>query len=165
MKTIFLILILCVFSAGVFAQAVTEAQKLDEFSYINCGDMEVRLDWAVNTQRNDPGSKIHIVFYQGKKVAGRRWNKKLEKSEGVLLNPVRGEFRGLVRGITRHEALLKRDTKDLVIKDGGFRELLTVEIWIVPAGAEPPALTPTLDGKDVKFRKGRPYFQHICDVT
>lgn len=155
--------LILVFSTGVFAQSAAETKKLDEFSYTNCCDFGARIDWATITQRENPGSKIYIIFYQGKKVAGRRWNHKLQNSEDALFNPVRGEFRGLVRGIMKRAEFLKADTKDLIIKNGGFRELLTVEVWIVPAGAEPPALTPTIDGKDVRFTKGRPYFQHICD--
>ncbi|MFL6256445.1 MAG: hypothetical protein ACJ74T_15685 [Pyrinomonadaceae bacterium] len=37
----------------------------------------------------------------------------------------------------------------LVIVDGGFREELTVKIVIVPAGATPPAPTPTVDPREV----------------
>ena len=39
--------------------------------------------------------------------------------------------------------------------DGGYRLKPVVEMWIVPSGAKPPRLTPTLKEKDIRFRRGR----------
>ena len=38
-----------------------------------------------------------------------------------------------------------------------------VEIWIVPAGAPQPKLTPTQTEKDIKFRKGKPLQVRDCE--
>jgi hypothetical protein len=45
-----------------------------------------------------------------------------------------------------------------VTVDGGFREDLTVELWIVPSGATPPENSPTVDPSEVQTiqpRRGR----------
>jgi hypothetical protein len=42
------------------------------------------------------------------------------------------------------------DASRLVFVNGGFREKDSVEVWIVPAGAEPPRATPTVQAGDVK---------------
>jgi len=34
--------------------------------------------------------------------------------------------------------------------DGGYREELTVELWVVPSGANPPSASPTVDPSEVK---------------
>lgn len=159
--SVIFILILC---GASFAQALTEATKIDEFGITNCCDIQARVNNAEIARRNNPGSKIYFIFYEGKKRAILRWNERLGKSEHALVNPVRGEFRSFERGTLKRAAFQKFDSNNIIIKNGGYRELLTVEVWIVPDGAEPPGLTPTVDEKDVKFRKGRSgFFSHICD--
>jgi hypothetical protein len=37
-----------------------------------------------------------------------------------------------------------------VTVDGGYKEDLTVELWIVPSGANPPTASPTVDPSEVK---------------
>lgn len=41
----------------------------------------------------------------------------------------------------------------IIVVDGGFREDMTFELWIVPPGAEPPAPSPTVRPEDVQFIK------------
>jgi hypothetical protein len=38
----------------------------------------------------------------------------------------------------------------IVIVDGGYREALTTELWIVPQGATPPQAHPTVDPSEIK---------------
>ncbi len=40
--------------------------------------------------------------------------------------------------------------------DGGYDLGYRVEFWVLPIGAEPPKPSPTLERKDVEFRKGKP---------
>jgi hypothetical protein len=150
-------------SAGVFAQAVTETTKIDEFGAINCCDFGARMDNAAIQQRANPGSQIHLIFYNARGYNSTRWNKKLREREPVLLNPIRGEFSGFVRGVKQRADFQKLDMKTFVITNGGYREKLIVEVWIVPAGAEPPKVTPTVDKKRIKLQKGTLHFLHVCD--
>lgn len=41
-----------------------------------------------------------------------------------------------------------------VFVEAGLRENFTIEIWLVPGGAAPPTLAPTLT--EMRFRKGKP---------
>jgi hypothetical protein len=43
----------------------------------------------------------------------------------------------------------------ITVVTGGFREKFTVEIWFVPQGETNPKPTPTVEGKSVRFKKGR----------
>ena len=77
---------------------------------------------------------------------------------------MRDEFGDFQRGFQKRASFLKADMKDFEIVNGGYREFLSIEMWIVPEGAQPPELTPTVDEKDVIFRKGRPqFFRSVCD--
>jgi hypothetical protein len=163
MRTAFLVLILCVFPAGVFGQAVTETTKIDEFGAIHCCDFGARMDNAAIYQRANPGSRIHLIFYNARKHNGWRWNARLKKREPALVNPIRGEFGGFVRGVKQRAAFQKLDMRTFVITNGGYRENLIVEVWIVPAGTEPPKVTPTVDEKSIRLQKGTPHFLHVCD--
>jgi hypothetical protein len=49
----------------------------------------------------------------------------------------------------------KLDGDRLTVVDGGFREKLSYEIWLVPEGAETPSPKPTVSRKRVKLRRGR----------
>jgi len=44
----------------------------------------------------------------------------------------------------------------IILVNGGFRENLGVEIWLVPTDAELPEPTPDVAESDIKFRKGKP---------
>src|SRR5215204_1296028 len=43
----------------------------------------------------------------------------------------------------------------LTVVDGGFREKLSYELWLVPEGAQPPSPRPTVSRKSVRLRRGR----------
>ena len=44
----------------------------------------------------------------------------------------------------------------IVTVDGGYREDLTVELWVLPPGATPPTASPTVEPREVRFIKGKP---------
>jgi hypothetical protein len=46
------------------------------------------------------------------------------------------------------------DPGRIVTVDGGYREDMTVELWIVPSGATPPTASPTLQQSDVTIITG-----------
>ena len=164
MKIILPIILSFVLSASAFSQgAITETQKIDEFGHIFCCDFGARVDNTNITQRANPGSQIYVIYYSARKHEITRRDKQgVEKM--VLRNPVRNEFRDFERGFLKRAAFQRFDWKNFSIVNGGYRERMSVEIWLVPAGAEPPKLLPTIDEKTVRFRKGSTrYFTGICD--
>ena len=42
------------------------------------------------------------------------------------------------------------DASRIVTVDGGYRENLTVELWVVPSGAQPPTASPNVDPSEVR---------------
>ncbi|HST51145.1 MAG TPA: hypothetical protein VLJ61_10860, partial [Pyrinomonadaceae bacterium] len=51
------------------------------------------------------------------------------------------------------------DASRVVTVDGGYKEDLTVELWVVPSGAAPPTASPTVQPSEVQTgpapRRGR----------
>ena len=139
------------FALSAHAQTTTVlqgARKFDEFGDYNCEDEMARLDnFAVELQQN-PQARGYIVIYGGRR------HKSAYNSRMLL--PRRGEAEARAarikpylvdrRGVIRERVMMVK---------GGFRETWTAELWIVPPGAKPPTPTPTLQPKDVRFRRGR----------
>jgi hypothetical protein len=156
MRTIFLAVMLCVVPAGVFGQSEATARKIDEFGRVLCGDFMVRAYSIRLAKQENPGSKIYIIYYEEQYRIVRVWNRKLKKNEEKRIGPVKGQALNYAKGVALFLGnSYKFDTGDIVLIDGGFMESMGVEIWIVPTGAEPPKPTPTVDAKDVVFRKGK----------
>lgn len=152
-------------SLTVFGQEVAGTRKINEFGMLtNCCDFDARIDHASIEQQFNEGSKIFIVFYEGKHIETRKWDAKLLKSEPVLAKPPRYGFSELKKAVLEKLRFLKRDTGNFVFVNGGFRELRTVEFWLVPEGFEPPELTPTVDKKDIIYtRTSRYRVTYHCD--
>jgi hypothetical protein len=156
MKSKILTIIFClsVFVGSVFAQ--NEAERFDEFGELSCEDILSRSDNLSNEVNANPTSIAYIIFYEGKH-SQYFYNKKTKKSDSKLVSPRRGEARNKAASIildylTRQRKLPKQK---LVLIDGGYRENYGVELWIARTGVEQPKPVPTLEEKDVKFRKGK----------
>jgi hypothetical protein len=94
------------------------AQKFDEYGNIRFNDEKARLDnYAIQLQ-NQPGAQGYIIAYGS--CAGEA-QARADRAKDYLVN---------TRGI---------DAGRIVTMDGGCRSDLSVELWIVPSGATPPA--------------------------
>ncbi|MEA2175213.1 MAG: hypothetical protein QOD00_2805 [Blastocatellia bacterium] len=94
------------------------ARKFDTYGNIKFNDEKARLDnYAIQLQ-NEPGSQGYIIAYGSCTGEGQA---RADRAKDYLVN---------TRGI---------DAGRIVTVDGGCRSELTVELWIVPSGATPPA--------------------------
>jgi hypothetical protein len=92
--------------------------KFDEYGNIKFNDEKARLDnYAIQLQ-NQPGSTGYIIAYGS--CAGEA-QARADRAKNYLVN---------TRGI---------DAGRIVTVDGGCRSDLTVQLWVVPTGATPPA--------------------------
>jgi len=95
-----------------------QATRFDEYGDIKFNDEKARLDnYAIQLQ-NQPGAQGYIVAYGS--CAGEA-QARADRAKDYLVN-------------TR-----QIDSSRLVTVDGGCRSDLSVELWIVPTGATPPA--------------------------
>jgi hypothetical protein len=108
------------------------ARKIDEYGNIRFNDEKARLDnYAIELQ-NDPTAQGYLVCYGGRTGRTGEAQRRCDRAKNYLVS---------TRGI---------DASRIVTVDGGFREELTVELWVVPSGATPPPNSPTVDPSEVK---------------
>jgi hypothetical protein len=108
------------------------ARKVDEYGNIRFNDEKARLDNFAIELQNDPTAQGHLVCYGGRTGRTGEAQRRCDRARNYLVN---------TRGISADR---------IVTVDGGFREELTVELWIVPSGATPPQATPSVDPSEVR---------------
>lgn len=144
-----------VFSILLFAFNVDaqnkEMRKFEEFGNIQCGDLRTRLDLFLIELQNNPQSKGFVIVYDGKHYSydySRGGNPKIKYQL-----PVFGEATLLTQQMLNHFKYRNFPSDRYLFISGGYRENYTVELWVVPTGAEPPKPTPTAN--EIKYRKGK----------
>lgn len=162
MRAKFLLILLCFSGLPVFGQT-GEAQKRAEFGFLPCNYFNFLVLAAYKDYQKLPDASIYVVYYEGKNLEISVWNKQKNLEEKRILKPKRGNARNRAEEVP---LLLQQDpkfqTEKIVLLDGGFRENLTIEIWLVPKDAAPPIPTPTINAKNVKFVKGKPSPPRSC---
>lgn len=116
---------------------VPVARKFDEYGNIAFNDEKARLDNFAIELQNNPGAQGYIIAYAGRRARTGEAQSRADRAKDYLVNN---------RQI---------DSGRIVTVDGGYREDLTVELWIVPTGATPPTASPTVDASEVQIIKGR----------
>jgi len=106
---------------------VTPSRKFDSYGIVARKTDNARLDAFAAQLNKQPGAQGYLLLY------GRR-----RKQPTELQQIARRVKNYLVKtgGI---------DARRLVAIDGGFKEMQTIELLIVPTGSVPPATGPTLD--------------------
>jgi len=113
-------------------------RPLDSYGNIKFEDEQARLDnYAIELQ-NDPTAEGHLVCYGGRKGRAGEAERRCVRAKKYLV-----ERRGI-------------EASRLLVVDGGFREELTVEPWLIPAGVRPPQPTPTVDPAEVEITEAGP---------
>lgn len=164
MRKILLGLVFFVFPAvNVFGQS-KEARKIDEFGIIPCGHFNALIYSAYAAIKEAPEAKLHVIYYgEGRAQTGSTLNGKTKRPEKKLFYPHRLDALNRAKEVPLNLRLAHNLAEDkVVLIDGGFREDFELEIWLVPKDSAPPRPTPTVDEKDVKFRKGKPHPPRAC---
>lgn len=113
-----------------------DSTKFDEYGNVNFNDEKARLDnYAIQLQ-NAPGTQGYIIAYGGRRGRTGEAQARADRAKNYLVN---------TRGI---------DAGRISTVDGGFREDLAVELWLVPQGATPPTAAPTVQPGDVQTTTG-----------
>ena len=112
-------------------------RKIDEYGDIRFDDEKARLDNVAIELQNDPRARLHLICYGGR--VGR-------EAEAVRRCRRAANYVSVHRGF---------EASRIVTLDGGYREDLTVEVWIIPPGMTPPPPSPTVDPGEVRFVKGK----------
>lgn len=157
-KIIFSFIFVFAFSFSIFAQN-NQARKIDEFKDFGCENLKARTDFFITEIIKTPKSKGYVIIYEGKFPAFNFDRNGKEVIRDVF--PRIGEANSRIQLIKYHFKFLGYPPENIIFVNGGFRENLTVEFWLVPKGAELPKLTPTLD--KIRHIKGKPPKLHMGD--
>ena len=111
--------------------------RVDEYGNIRFNDEKARLDNYAIALQNDPGAQGYIICYGGRRGRTGEAQARCDRAKNYLVNE---------RQI---------DASRVVTLDGGFREELTVELWVVPTGATPPTASATVDPSEVQTTSPR----------
>jgi hypothetical protein len=111
---------------------VAVPRKIDEYGNIRFNDEKARLDNLAVELQNDPTAQAYIICYGGKVGRAGEAQARCDRAKNDL--------------VTRRNIAAER----IVTVDGGFKETLTVELWVVPQGATPPTASPTVDPSEVR---------------
>lgn len=107
-------------------------RSLDEYGDLTFGDEKARLDNLVAEMQNNPAAQGYIIAYGGRRGRASEARRRADRAKEYIVNQ---------RGI---------EADRIVIIDGGFREEMTIVLYIVPAGAVPPTAAPTVDANEVE---------------
>lgn len=113
-------------------------ERLDEYRNISFKDEKARLDKFAAALENEPTAQGYLICYGGRRGRAGESQQRCERAVGYL--------------ISRRN----RDASRVVTVDGGYKEVLTVELWVVPSGVTSPPASPTVDPREVRFIKGKP---------
>jgi hypothetical protein len=99
-----------------------EPRKFDEFGNIARNDEKARLDNFAIQMQSEPEAQGYIIVYGGPRTRPGDVQKRVARIREYLVN-----YRGI-------------NSSRLTVLEGGQREDLIVELWLVPAGASPPGI-------------------------
>lgn len=119
-------------SASSYIVKRPEARKFDDFAPYPDETRKAKLDFFAIELQNNPGQQGYIFGYGGRRSRPGTGQKTAQAARDYLVN---------ARGM---------DSSTLVTIDGGYKEVVTTELWIVPPGAVAPKASPTVDRSEVK---------------
>lgn len=112
-----------------------ESSKVDEYPTVTPDTENARLNAFAKQLQEKPDSQAYILVYGGRhsltgaaRAAANRIKSHLVKNGGI-------------------------DANRIVTVDGGYKEELAIELWVVPPGALPPFAIPTVDPSEVTPKK------------
>lgn len=126
-------LIAAIFCLNTSAQETPKAVLVDSFNYTNSEEGSARIDNFRNHLNQSPQSAGLVIVY------GAKLGKK-------------GAIDAHIRGIKKAFALKGIDHQRTPAINGGYREKLMIEFWLIPPGAETPLPSPTVDAKKVRVK-------------
>jgi len=97
------------------------SRKFDEYPNVRFNDEKARLDNFAIQLQNEPSAQGYIIAYGGRSGRAGEAQLRANRARDYLVNE-----RGIEAG-------------RIVTIDGGIRDNLTVELWVVPQGATPPS--------------------------
>ncbi|HZT57057.1 MAG TPA: hypothetical protein VFA21_00380 [Pyrinomonadaceae bacterium] len=122
-------------SCSTTVVGIGDPGRLDEYGNIRWSDERARLDNFAIEMQNDPSARGYIICYGGRVGRAGEALRRCSRAKSY---------------VNRHRGI---EAARIVTIDGGYKEELAVELFIVPSGATPPMASPTVDPKEVRIIK------------
>ncbi|HEY9283372.1 MAG TPA: hypothetical protein VIP46_07955, partial [Pyrinomonadaceae bacterium] len=114
------------------------AAKFGEYVTADLSANKAQLDKWVLALQQDPTAQGYLIAYGGRASRPDDAQRAADNATDYTINVRKMPGERTLSGV------------------GGYREQPTVELWIAPAGGEPPMATPTVNPKDVKPAPAKP---------
>lgn len=114
---------------------LTQYRPFDSFADISISDEQAILDNFAVTLENDPSAKGYIIVYAGRMARVNEAKTYSERAKQYLTGK------------------RKIDKRRLIALDGGHRESLETELYVVPSHMPGPTPTPTIPSNEVQIIK------------
>ncbi|HYV83385.1 MAG TPA: hypothetical protein VE931_07720 [Pyrinomonadaceae bacterium] len=111
-------------SYALIIERPVPARKFDDYRDLKFSEERLRLDQFALALHNEPGAYGYIIVYDARDTRKPAARQRGERAKNYLVKE-----RGLQEG-------------RIVVVNGGHRDQRSVELFIVPAGASPPTVTP-----------------------
>lgn len=112
-----------------------ESIKFDSYRALPGMKEHTRLSAFAVQLKNAPGAQGYLLVYVGRRGLAGEAKKAAARSQEYLVK---------TRGI---------DARRIVTVHAGFKEEVTIDLWLVPTGAIPPVADPTIDPGEVRITK------------
>ena len=129
MKFLFCLLLVIVTVFTCNAQSA-EAIKFDEYGTGLSVDEQDRLDEFARELKTQPEAQVYILSYGGQHSCVNDARKNADRVKSYLVKQ-------------------QIDASRIVTVEAGYKEAPTFEFWIVPSGASPPNVSPSVDPSEV----------------
>lgn len=120
----------------------TSQRKIDEYGKLRWSDEKARLDNFATELKSTPDGVGYIICYGGRVGYEGEAQRRCDRARDYISN------RRSIEG------------SRIITVNGGFKEDLTVELWIEPLGVMPPTPSPTVDPGEVTILKRKPARKH-----
>ena len=124
-------------SCSLIIDHLPNSIQFDSFGILPRKKEITRLNAFAIQLQNEPGARGYLLVYGGRRGPAGEAQKAAMRAKDYLIK---------TRGI---------DARRIVTVDAGFREKVTIDLWVVPTGANPPAADPTPDPSGVKITRMR----------
>jgi hypothetical protein len=114
------------------------SRRFDVYGDIEEEDEKARLDSFAIELRDNPSAIGYLIAYAGRRAHVNEALSRSKRAKDYLVSS---------RAIVRDR---------IVTIDGGYREKFAVELFIAPAGANPPVASPTVERDDVQIIQKAP---------
>jgi hypothetical protein len=111
---------------------VVECKQFDQFPSVAFDDDKARLDNLAIELQGAPDDTAYIMIYAGRTSRAGQADMLGKRTLDYLVNQ---------RGV---------DARRIVIVNGGYRDMDSIEIWLCPPGAKTPQPTPTVQPGDAQ---------------